>query len=171
MKALSLPVGIGLLVVQCQIRIYNKNDKNKYVSDTILEQFKYGDDDKNIGETKEWNKQELFGETWVNHFSLSDIIIDCKLEIIHLEGINEEQIFRINWPLYGIECDDHKKFKQNNFVLTKEQFETETFGFNYMMGVLRNEITDLKNEIMELNNEKNEKENKNKKINDGYIKQ
>merc|ERR1712228_124081 len=157
LKLLSIPFGIGMLVVQCQFIVRRNDTREKYVRDRIIESYKYGEeDDEELGHSKEWKKSELFGSNWETDFCLSQISVEIELEIIHIEGINDEQIFRINWPLYGIECDNESgnDAKHCSFRITKDQFDAESFGFNYMIGRLQNELYALKNEISELKKDK-----------------
>jgi len=148
MKLLEVPFGIGLLMVQFDI-VIRRAGTDQFVHDCVVEQFKYGDDDKGIAETKEFMKEALFG---TDLFSVAELLVDIKVEVLHVEGVNEEQIFRINWPLFGIMCAEEKghEITPNNFVCTKDQFENEQFGYSYMIGILQHELKYLKQRVHQL---------------------
>merc|ERR1719411_2470224 len=86
LKLLSIPFGIGMLAVQCKFIVRNKK-RGVAVSDTIVEAYKYSDDDmdENLGQSKEWKKSELFGPDWQSEYSLTELSVEVVLEIIHME--------------------------------------------------------------------------------------
>ena len=149
LQLLALPFGIGALALRFQFTVRRRSSGRTLVHGDV-EHLKYGeagDEGGLVAESRAWRKAELFGADWRTHFALADVAVTVRAEVLHVQGLNEEHILRINWPLFGVESAAPEHFDDTDFVVTSDEFGGEHFGFNYMVGRLRNELGRLREEV------------------------
>ena len=151
LKLLAMPFCVSMLDTRVHFSVRRRSTGTELVyEDVYLFDVEYCSESDHDTFGKDWKKTKLFGGSLFSgekksQFSLSDIVVTVRTEILRVRDEKQNDIFSMNWPLFGIVTDELELFDNKTFVYNEKNSPTKSgfFSNQFMFGMLRAKIEAL----------------------------